>query len=52
MVDVCEAGGARSLLKLEGIERRPDSSTEFDVVVDVDRPEAPAFLGRLAWEWH
>jgi hypothetical protein len=49
MVDVCDASGARSLLKVEGIERRPESSNEFDVVVDVDRPEAPALLGRLTW---
>ena len=51
MVDVYDATGERTLLKLEGIERRPGSSTEFDVVVDVDRPSAPALLGRLVWEW-
>ena len=51
MVDVYEATGERTLLKLEGIERRPGSSTEFDVAVDVDRPAAPAQLGRLVWEW-
>jgi hypothetical protein len=45
--DVCDAGGARSLLKLEGIERRPGSASEFDVVVDSDSPAAAAFLGRL-----
>jgi hypothetical protein len=49
MVDVCDASGARSLLKVEGIERRPGSRTEFDVFVDVDRPDAPALLGRLIW---
>jgi hypothetical protein len=49
MAYVCDASGARSLLKLEGIERRPGSSSEFDVVIDVDRPEAPALLGRLTW---
>ncbi|RPI58687.1 MAG: hypothetical protein EHM50_10285 [Lysobacterales bacterium] len=51
MVDICDASGERTLLKLEGIERRVGSSTEFDVVVDVDRPTAPAQLGRLTWEW-
>jgi hypothetical protein len=47
MADVRDASGARSLLKLEGIERRAGASNEFDVVVDVDRPETPALLGRL-----
>lgn len=51
MADVRHANGERTLLKLEGIERRPGSSTEFDVAVDVDRPSAPALLGRLVWEW-
>ena len=51
MVDVCAANGERTLLKLEGIERRAGSSTEFDVAVDVDRSTAPAQLGRLRWEW-
>jgi len=51
MADVCDAAGKRTMLKLEGIERRLGSSTEFDVVVDVDRPSAPALLGRLVWEW-
>ena len=51
MADVRDADGARTRLKLEGIERRPGSSTEFDVAVDVDRPSAPALLGRLVWEW-
>ncbi|HEX7235802.1 MAG TPA: hypothetical protein VF405_02500, partial [Gammaproteobacteria bacterium] len=48
--DVLE-GAARTLLKLEGIERRPGSSIEFDVVADVDRPSVPAQLGRLVWDW-
>jgi hypothetical protein len=52
MVDVYEAAGERTLLKLEGVERRLDSSSEFDVVVDVDRPGTPAQLGRLVWEPH
>jgi hypothetical protein len=51
LVDVCDASGARTRLKLEGIERRLGSSTEFDVAVDIDRPAAPAQLGRLVWEW-
>jgi hypothetical protein len=51
VVDICEASGERTLRKLEGIERRCGSSTEFDVAVDVDRPASPAFLGRLVWEW-
>jgi hypothetical protein len=50
-VDVCDASGERTLLKIEGIEGRPGSDHEFDVVVDVDRPAAPARLGRLAWKW-
>ena len=51
MVDVCDAGGSRTTLKLEGIERRPGLATEFDVAADVDQPSAPALLGRLTWEW-
>jgi hypothetical protein len=51
-VDVCDAAGQRTLLKLEGIERRESSSFEFDVAVDVDLPAAPAQLGRVVWEWH
>jgi hypothetical protein len=51
MVDVWDVGGSRSLLKLEGIERRKASMTEFDVAVDVDRPSVPAMLGRLVWDW-
>jgi hypothetical protein len=51
LVDVHDANGRRTLLKLEGIERRPGFDSEFDVVVDVDRPSAPALLGRLVWDW-
>ena len=51
MVDIYDATGERTLLKLEGIERSLSSSTEFDVAVDVDRPAVPAQLGRLVWEW-
>ena len=50
--DVYEATGERTLLKLEGIERRPGERFEFDVAVDVDRPWSAAQLGRLVWEWH
>jgi hypothetical protein len=52
MADVHDAAGNPTLLKLEGIERRAGSSTDFDVAVDVDRASAPAMLGRLEWEWH
>jgi hypothetical protein len=48
--DVHDSAG-RTLLKLEGIERRSRSSTEFDVVADVDRPSVPAQIGRLVWDW-
>ena len=51
MVAVRDAAGP-TLLKLEGIERRPRSSTEFDVVVDVDSPAEPARLGRLELRGH
>ncbi len=50
MVDIRESNGARTQLKLEGIERRPGSASEFDVVADVDRPATAAQLGRLVWE--
>jgi hypothetical protein len=51
MVEVREASGSRTTLKLEGIELRPGLATEFDVSVDADEPAAPALLGRLTWEW-
>jgi hypothetical protein len=51
MVDVCDAAGTRTPLKLEGIERRPASRFEFEVVADMDRPDVPAQLGRLVWKW-
>jgi hypothetical protein len=50
-VDVRDTRGSRSLLKLEGIERRQGSMIEFDVAVDVDRAAVPAMLGRLVWDW-
>ena len=52
MVDVYDATGERTLLKLEGIERRAGPSSEFDVAVDIDRSAVPAQLGRLSWKWH
>jgi hypothetical protein len=51
MVDVRDAAGAPTPLKLEGIERRHASRFEFDVVADMDRPDVPAQLGRLVWKW-
>jgi len=51
MVDVRDASGRPTTLKLEGIELRPGLATEFDVSVDADEPSAPALLGRLKWEW-
>jgi hypothetical protein len=51
MVDVCEASGAPTRLKLEGIEGRPGDAFAFDVVADLDRPWAPTQLGRLTWQW-
>jgi hypothetical protein len=51
VADIYDAAGERTTLKIEGIERRLGSSTEFDVVVDVDSPSSPALLGRLVWEW-
>jgi hypothetical protein len=52
LVDVHDSAGEPTRLKLEGIELRAGTSTEFDVAVDVDRPSAPALLGRLVWDWH
>ena len=52
LVDIVDATGEPTHLKLEGIERRGESRTEFDVAVDVDRPSAPAQLGRLSWKWY
>jgi hypothetical protein len=46
--DVRDADGRCTTLKLEGIELREiGEAMVFDVVVDVDRPEEPARLGRL-----
>jgi hypothetical protein len=51
MVDVCDASGVPTRLKLEGIETRPGDAFVFDVVADIDLPSAPAQLGRLTWRW-
>ena len=47
VADVIESDGRATLLKLEGIEPRPGSSTVFDVVADMDRPDHPAWLAEL-----
>jgi hypothetical protein len=47
VADVIEPDGRATLLKLEGIEPRPGSSTVFDVVADMDRPDQPAWLAEL-----
>jgi hypothetical protein len=51
LADIFERNGQRTRLKLEGIECRPGSDSEFDVVVDVDQPAVAAQLGRLVWNW-
>jgi hypothetical protein len=45
--DVLDAAGARSRLKIEGIEARPDDPACFDVVIDADQPHEPALIGVL-----
>lgn len=50
-VDVRDANGTPTRLKLEGIERRAGSVYEFDVVADVDSFAHPAQLGRLTFRW-
>lgn len=47
LVDIRDETGKPCLLKLEGIEPHPESPERFDVVVDVDRHDQPAQLGRL-----
>jgi hypothetical protein len=47
MIDIVDALGNRITFKLEGIEWRPGSELDFDVVADMDRPAEPARLGRL-----
>ena len=46
--DVVDSDGRASLIKLEGIEARPNDSRRFDVVADLDRPDEPALIGVLA----
>jgi hypothetical protein len=47
VADVVESDGRATALKLEGIEPRPGSSSVFDVVADMDRPDQPAWLAEL-----
>jgi hypothetical protein len=51
VADVRDAAGMAVTLKLEGLEPRPGSPSAFhatfDVVIDTDRPEEPALLGKL-----
>jgi hypothetical protein len=44
---VLDADGRPTSLKLEGIEARPDSSTLFDVVADMDRGDEAAQIAEL-----
>jgi hypothetical protein len=52
MVDIYDRKGGPTQVKLEGIERRVGSRTEFDVAADADEHAAPAQFGRLVWKWH
>jgi hypothetical protein len=47
VADVVDSDGRASLVKLEGIEARPNDSRRFDVVADLDRPDDPALIGEL-----
>lgn len=47
VTDVIESDGRATPLKLEGIEPRPGSTSVFDVVADMDRPDHPALLAEL-----
>lgn len=47
VTDVIESDGHATPLKLEGIEPRPGSTSTFDVVADMDRPDHPALLAEL-----
>jgi hypothetical protein len=44
---VLDADGRPTMLKLEGIEARPDSNTLFDVVADMDRGDEAAQIAEL-----
>jgi hypothetical protein len=47
VVDILEAEGGPTALKLEGIEPRPGSEEVFDVVADMDRADESALLVEL-----
>jgi hypothetical protein len=47
LIDIVDAFGRPCLLKLEGIDARPDDPDRFDVVADVDDPTAPALGATL-----
>lgn len=47
LAPVVDRAGRPVALKLEGIAARPGAAGEFDVVVDMDRIDEPARLGRL-----
>jgi hypothetical protein len=47
VADVVDPDGQASRIKLEGIEARPNDSSRFDVVADLDSPEQPALIGEL-----
>jgi hypothetical protein len=48
LIDIHDEHGRPSLLKLEGIDVRPDDPDRFDVVADVDDPSLPALGATLA----
>ena len=48
ITDVIESDGRATQLKLEGIEPRAESTSVFDVVADMDRPDHPALLAELS----
>jgi hypothetical protein len=47
MTDVVGTDGRPASEKIEGLEPHLGSSSSFDVVTDLDRPQEPATLGRL-----
>ncbi len=52
LVDILDAGGAPTRLKLEGLEllaQADDGTCTFAVVADMDDPEVPTALGTLVW---
>jgi hypothetical protein len=48
LIDIHDEHGRPCLLKLEGIDVRPDDPDRFDVVADVDDPRLPALGATLA----